>query len=506
MACTLNLVDTIPKISLTNVLLPASVSRSVNDHDTPVVSRGRRRLGCRKFLRRAVFILILAFSGCRVQAAPPNIIFVLTDDQGYGDLSCNGNPVLKTPNLDKLQAESVRFTDFQVSPLCSPSRCALMTGRNEYRSGVSHTRGPGQRMSLQATTIAQVLKSAGYTTGIFGKWHLGLEAPYHPSKRGFDEEFTFLTGMIGEYNHSTAINPILLHNGVNEKTSGYYTDVFFNQAMKWIAGVKGKQPFFAYIATGAPHAPMKCPEEYEKIYADKVQDPKIAKYYGMIANIDDNVGRLVAQLKAWGIERDTLLVFISDNGAVMNAPGLQGLSPAKVFNAGMSGGKNSAHEGGTRVPSFWRWPAGFKGGVDVDQLASNIDFFPTVAELAGAKIPGELKLDGRSLVPLLKDPKAPWEDRFIFIHTGNWGGTAADAKMKGFAVRSNQFRLVENGKLYDIKADRGEKKNVIAEHPDVAAKMRAAYDQYWAEVEPAVEENLKVTGAETGEGGKKNEE
>jgi len=460
----------------------------------------------------AVFLTVLASHCPRAvaqQPARPNIIFVLTDDQGYGDLSCNGHPILKTPNLDKLQTESVRFTDFQVSPLCSPSRCAFMTGRNEYRSGVSHTRGPGQRMSLQATTIAQVLKSAGYTTGIFGKWHLGLEAPYHPSKRGFDEEFTFLTGMIGEYNHANAsyINPILLHNGTDEKTSGYYTDVFFNQAMKWMDGVKGKKPFFAYIATGAPHSPVRCTEEYEKMYAGKVQDAKMAAYYGMIANIDDNVGRLVAQLKEWGIERDTLLVFMSDNGAVMKAPGFKdGLSPAKAFNAGMSGGKNSAHEGGTRVPSFWRWPAGFKGGVDVDQLASNIDFFPTVAEIAGAKVPEGVKLDGRSLLPLLKDPKAPWEDRFIFIHTGNWGGTAADAKMKGFAVRSNQFRLVENGSLYDIKADRGETKNVIAEHPDIAAKMRAAYDQYWTEVQPAVEENLKAAGAETGEGSKKGEE
>ncbi|HSH95537.1 MAG TPA: sulfatase-like hydrolase/transferase, partial [Roseimicrobium sp.] len=274
-----------------------------------------------------------------------------------------------------------------------------------------------------------------------------------------------------------------------EKTKGYFTDAFFNQAMKWMGGVKGKKPFFAYIATGAPHLPVKCPEEYEKLYADKVKDPKMAKYYGMIANIDDNVGRLVAQLKAWDLERDTVLVFMTDNGAVMKAPGFDGETPAKVFNAGMSGGKGSVEEGGTRVPSFWRWPAGFKGGVDVDQLASNIDFFPTIAEIAGAKVPDDLKLDGRSLVPLLKDSHAPWSDRFVFIHTENWNGKAEAQKLKGYAVRNNQFRLIDGGRLYDIKADRGQIRNVIDEHPELAAKMRAAYDKWWDEVLPALKEN-----------------
>jgi arylsulfatase len=365
-----------------------------------------------------------------------------------------------------------------------------MTGRHEFRSGVSQTRGPGQNMSLKATTIAQVLQSAGYTTGIFGKWHLGLEPPYHPSRRGFDEEFTFLTGKIGEYNHANAsyVNPILLHNGRDEKTSGYCTDVFFNRAMQWIGEVKGRKPFFAYIPTNVPHAPVRCPEAYERMYADKAKDPKMAKYYGMLANLDDNVGRLMAQLEAWDLERNTLLVFMSDNGAALSANDFKGgLSPAKVFNAGMRGGKGSANEGGTRVPSFWRWPDGFTGGVDVDQLASNIDFFPTLAELAGAKIPDGLQLDGRSLVPLLKNPQADWPDRFVFIHADNLGGKAAEWKFTGSAVRSNRFRFINNNQLYDIKADPGETKNVLNEHPDMVARMRAAYDQWWEEVLPALE-------------------
>ena len=257
-----------------------------------------------------------------LEARRPNIIFVLTDDQGYGDLSCHGNPILKTPNLDRLHDEGVRFTDFHVSPTCSPTRSALMTGRHEFKNGVTHTILERERLTLKATTVAQVLKSAGYTTGIFGKWHLGDEPDHWPDKRGFDEMFIHGCGGIGQsYPGScgdvpgnTYFDPTILHNGKFEKTKGYCTDVFFGQALRWIESVKGKKPFFCYLATNAPHAPLQVRPEDEKRYADKVKNPNVAKFFGMIANIDDNVGRLLDKLKEWGIERDTLVIFMNDNG------------------------------------------------------------------------------------------------------------------------------------------------------------------------------------------------
>src|SRR3954471_23287311 len=255
-------------------------------------------------------------------AARPNVIIIMPDDIGYGDFACLGNPIVHTPSIDALWRESVRFTDFHVSPTCAPTRAALMTGRHEFKSGVTHTIYERERLSLQATTLAQVLKSAGYRTGIFGKWHLGDEPDRWPDKRGFDEMFIHGGGGIGQtYPGSCGdapgnkyFDPAILHNGKFERTHGYCTDIFFRQALRWIDSVKGKKPFFCYIPTNAPHAPLQVRPEDEKRYAGKVKNPSTAKFFGMIANIDDNVGRLLEKLKEWGIERDTLVVFMNDNG------------------------------------------------------------------------------------------------------------------------------------------------------------------------------------------------
>ena len=333
----------------------------------------------------------------------PNVIFILTDDQGYGDISAHGNPILKTPNLDRLHAEGVRFTDFHVSPTCAPTRSALLTGRHEFKNGVTHTILERERLAPKATTLAQVLKSAGYTTGIFGKWHLGDEPDRWPSKRGFDEMFIHGAGGIGQsYPGScgdapgnTYFDPAILHNGSFEKTKGYCTDVFFSQAAKWIDSVRGHgKPFYCHIATNAPHAPLTVRPEDEARYKDKVKQANVAKFFGMIANIDDNVGKLLDQLKAWGLEKDTLVVFMNDNG---------GTAGVEVFNAGMRGSKVTPWLGGTRAASFWRWPGTLKPA-DCDRLAAHIDFFPTLAEIAGAKLSDEVKMqvEGRSLVPLLQ--------------------------------------------------------------------------------------------------------
>jgi arylsulfatase len=391
-----------------------------------------------------------------------------------------------------MHKESVLFTDFHASPTCSPTRCSIMTGRHEFRSGVTHTILERERMSLKTLTIAQVLKSAGYTTGIFGKWHLGDEAPYQPDQRGFDEAFIHGAGGIGQTYPGSGgdapgnkyFDPAIRHNRVFEKTQGYCTDVFFTQALKWIGEKReGKAPFFAYITPNAPHGPHVCPEQYVKLYEGTGLDKEAMAYYGMITNIDENVGKLFARLREWGLDEKTLVIFMTDNGHSMG----------KLYNAGMHGAKGTPYQGGTRVPSFWRWPGVLKAGVDVDRLTAHIDLFPTFAELAGAKFTESAKLDGRSLLPLLRDPAAPWPDRYLFTHVGRWPkGQAAQSKHKSCAVRNSRFRLVNDKELYDIQKDPGETTNVIEQHPDVVAQMRKAYDRWWEEVLPALENENAV--------------
>ena len=440
----------------------------------------------------------------------PNIVLVMTDDQGYGDLACHGNEIIKTPNLDALHAQALRFTDFHVSPTCSPTRCSIMTGRHEFRSGVTHTISERERMSLDAATMPQALKAAGYTTGIFGKWHLGEQEPYQPGNRGFDEAFIHGCGGIGQsYPGSCGdapgnkyFDPIIRHNGTFVKTTGYCTDVFFTEAMRWIKQVKGR-PFFAYITPNAPHGPLQCPEKYYKPYIDAGLPENPARFYGMIANIDENVGVLLKKLDEWKLLDNTLVIFMTDNGSAMAGGGGGGKKKANggaaavsggIFNAGMRGKKGTPYEGGTRVPAFFYWKGRTPNGVDCGALTAHVDLFPTFAELTGAKLPEKVKLDGKSLVPLMKDPKAPWPDRYVFTHVGRWAkGKAADSKYAQCCIRSQRFALVNNTELYDIPADPGETTNVADKHPDVVAAMSKAYDQWWSEVLPAmVNENAPV--------------
>ena len=423
-------------------------------------------------------------------ASQPNVILVMTDDQGYGDLACHGNPIIQTPNIDAFHRQAVRFTDFHVSPTCAPTRSALMTGRHEFKNGVTHTINERERLTPKAFTLAQLLQSAGYTTGIFGKWHLGDEADRQPGSRGFDEVFIHGAGGIGQtYVGScgdapgnTYFNPAILHNGLFEKTKGYCTDVFFAQATAWIDHQrKTGKPFFAYITPNAPHAPLDCPPHYEAKYTGKVP-PNVAKFYGMITNIDDNFGRLMDRLKEWNLERDTLVIFMTDNGSATGS---------QTFNAGMRGAKGTPYQGGTRVPALWRWPGGFEGGRDLTPLTAHIDVFPTLAEITGAKLPEEFtgQVEGRSLLPLLKDAKAPWPDRYFVTHVGRWEkGKAAEAHYAACSIRNSRFTLVnakrdgEAWELFDLAADAGEKTNVIADHPEVVKELRAQLDQWWTDV------------------------
>ena len=428
----------------------------------------------------------------------PNIILVMPDDLGYGDYACLGNPITHTPSVDAFKKQSLLFTQFHVSPTCSPCRSALMSGRHEFKNGVTHTILERERMNLKTFTLPQMLKTVGYTSGIFGKWHLGDEEPYRPENRGFDEVYihggggigqTF-PGSCGDAPDNTNINPALWHNGKWEKTTGYCTDLFFTQAIKWIDAKRvAKQPFFAYIPLNAAHGPWVVPKEYYQQYLGKPGvSEDVAKFFGMLENIDTNFGALLAKLREWGIEDNTLVIYLgSDNGGFAEA--------CKIFNAGMKGSKVTPYQGGTRSPGFYRWPAGgIPAGAECDALSAHLDLFPTLAEITGATLTAEVKqqVEGRSLLPLLKNPKAEWADRTLVHHVGRWAtGKAAESKYTKCAIQNSRFTLVNNKELYDLKADPGETKNVIAEHPEVVADLRATYERWWTDVQPMlINENV----------------
>lgn len=433
-------------------------------------------------------LLIAAAPPC--PATGPNIIVVMPDDVGYGDYACLGNPVVRTPAVDAFRGQGLLFTRFHTSPTCSPTRAALLSGRHEFKNGVTHTILERERLSLDTRTLPEVLKGAGYTTGIFGKWHLGDEAAYRPESRGFDEVYIHGGGGIGQtYPGScgdapgnTNINPALWHNGRWVKTTGYCTDLFFEQALAWMDSARGKdRPFFAFITPNAAHTPHVLPEEYYEHYLGQpgVSD-ELAKFFGMIENVDANFGRLLQRLEEWGLARDTLVIYIgSDNG---------GSAGVRLFNAGLRGGKGSPHQGGTRTPLFVRWPAGgVPAGAECDALSAHFDLFPTLAEIAGTPLTEPLRqqVEGRSLLPLLRNPDAEWPDRILVHHVGRWpAGRAERSQHANTAIQNSRFTLVNNSELYDLLSDPGERRNVIADHPEEAARLRAAHDKWWAEVRP----------------------
>lgn len=442
-----------------------------------------------------------------LKGSRPNIILVMTDDQGMGDLSCMGNPILKTPHIDRFYEESTRFTDFHVSPTCAPTRSAIMSGRAPFKNGVTHTIFQRERMALDVFTMPQALQSAGYETGLFGKWHLGDEKQYLPQNRGFDEVLMHGAGGIGQQKYgdfppnsdNTYFDNVLLHNDTIVKTKGFCTDLFFKAGLAWIKKqLESPSPYFAYIALNAPHGPMIAPEKYKKRFYDDGYDEMTAARYGMIENIDDNFGLLIRKLNEWNARENTLVVFMTDNGMSMR-PITRNGEKVERFNAGMKGYKNSPNEGGTHVPVFWSWKGVLGEGVDIDALTAHIDLHKTLSELAGAKFPSKIQeMDGRSLVPLLENSKAKWTDRELFVHCGRWKPEALEAsKFKKCAVRTQQWRFVNNGELYNIEVDPSEKTDVSNANPKVLKKLKKSYDQWWETVKPLmVNEGLPVVKPE----------
>ena len=434
-----------------------------------------------------------------LEGSRPNIIFVLTDDQGMGDLSCMGNTILRTPNIDTLYKSSTRFTDFQVSPTCSPTRAAIMSGRLPFEVGISHTLMQRDRLAPDVITFPQALQRAGYQTGLFGKWHLGDGDEYLPQNRGFHEVLMHGAGGIGQYgfgdfkenSKNKYFDNVLLHNKTIVKTKGFCTDLFFQAAISWMKGqYYNEESFFAYISLNAPHGPLIAPEKYKKRFLDAGYDKSTAARYGMVENIDDNIGILIDKLNQWNALENTLVIFMTDNGMAMKGIGQKDKGRLIAWNAGMRGTKDTNWEGGTHVPSFWYWKGMLSEGVDISALTAHIDLYRTFCQLAGVEIPkSSLTPKGRSLLPLLKDPTAKWKDRTLFSHRGRWGGggrgkpTRAEAKYYGASIRNKRWRLVfemdsEGPWLSDISKDPGETKNLIKVHSEVAEKMKKEFDQW----------------------------
>ncbi len=464
---------------------------------------------------KILLVALLAFCAAtaplpaQLAGSKPNIILVLTDDQGYAPIGRHGHPWIHTPNLDALYDQSLRFTRFLVSPTCSPTRSALMTGRHPLKNGVTHTILERERLTLNATLLPQVLKTAGYTSGIFGKWHLGDEEPYQPQQRGFDEAFIHGGGGIGQaYDcscadapHNSYHDPVIRHNGSFVKTHGFCTDLFFSAALAWIKEHKNKpQPFFAYLAPNAPHGPFLAPAKNTQRFTDLGFSKDQAGFYGMIENIDENMGRLAAKLTEWGLTQNTVLIFMSDNGMSGGGPLTPGQEIAPgypCFNANHIGFKGSTDEGSVRVPFFIRWDGKIKGGRDLATLAAHLDLLPTLAALAGATPPAQ-QVEGRSLLPLIEGSTDPWPDRYFFTHVARWptGSEPTDYQFLNYAIRNQRFRFIgppgslpqpsplPEGALYDMEADPYQTTNVISQYPEVAAHMHAAYLAFWKEARP----------------------
>jgi arylsulfatase A-like enzyme len=425
-------------------------------------------------ITRLLTVLVVLFATQLFAAEHPNVVLIMTDDQGYGDLGCHGNLVVKTPNIDALHRESVRLTNFHVDPTCSPTRAALLTGRYSPRTGVWHTIMGRSLLRRDEVTMADVFSKAGYRTGIFGKWHLGDNYPFRPQHRGFGTSLIHGGGGIGQTPDlwkNDYFDDVLLQNGKPVKTEGYCTKVFFDGALEFIEKSREKgaeKPFFCYIPTNVAHGPYNVAEEYSRPYVEAGMKGGTAKFYGMITELDENVGRLIEKLKALGIERDTIVIFMTDNG-----------TSAGHFSAGMRGRKGSEFDGGHRVPFFIRWPGKLKGGRDIARITAHIDVLPTLVDLCSITRPKQVKIDGVTLRPLLEggeDAVRAWPARTLVVQSHRIENPQPWRKS---AVMTDRWRLVNGEQLFDMRSDPEQKKNLAAEKPDLVVRLRQRYSAWY---------------------------
>ena len=431
-------------------------------------------MSIKSFIRLSATLAALSLN---LWAQRPNVVIVITDDQGYGDLGCTGNPIIQTPEIDRLAGESVWLQDYHVAPTCSPTRAALMSGHWTNRTGAWHTIMGRSMLREDEGTLGEFFKGAGYQTGMFGKWHLGDNFPYRPEDRGFDEVYRHGGGGVGQTPDvwdNSYFDGGYFHNGKIVGAKGFCTDVFFNQANRFITeSARSGKPFLAYISTNAPHGPFHCPQKYMDLYQG--QSPTIQAFYGMITNIDENVGRTRKLLKELGVYEDTIFIFTTDNGTARGR---------EIYNAGMRGQKGSEYDGGHRVPFIVHWP---RGGMSskrvVNTLCHAVDIAPTLLDLIGAEPPEGYRFDGVSIKSLLAGKGGPdWPERMLVTDSQR---VRDPIKWKQSAVMSQGWRLVNGKELYHIDEDAAQEKDLAGKYPGRMAKMRAFYEAWWAELEPS---------------------
>jgi len=444
-----------------------------------------------------LFVLCLASAAVLCAAERPNVVVILTDDQGYGDLSVTGNTVLRTPHIDSLARDGAWVKNFYVSPVCSPTRSSLLTGRYNYRTGVVDTYIGRSMMHGDETTLAEMLKGAGYSTGVFGKWHLGDNYPLRSMDQGFDETLVLRGGGIGQPSDPPGgehyQDPVLLQNGVLKKFEGYCSDVYTDHAMRFIEKNRAK-PFFVYLPYNAPHGPLETPEKEWKEYkgkdvlkqpeggfpVKKVDEDSARKVYAMVANVDANVGRVLKKLDDLALAEKTIVIFLTDNGPQQPR-----------YNAGLRGLKTTVYEGGIRVPFFMRWKGRIAAGMELPQACAHIDVAPTLLDICGIPWPETVKRDGRSFWPLLSNKAVEQTTRSLFFQ---WHRGDEPEALRAFAVRTSQWKLVQGAgvqekqpftakyELFDIGTDPYEINDLAAQHPEVVARLKAEHEAWHAEM------------------------
>jgi arylsulfatase A-like enzyme len=481
---------------------------------------------------------VSAASASKSQGRSPNVILIITDDQGHGDLGFHGNPHIRTPNLDQLARQSVRFKYFYVMPVCSPTRACLMTGRYNYRTGVVDTYLGRSMMHPDEVTLAEMFSRAGYRTGIFGKWHLGDNYPMRPGDQGFQESLVHGGGGLAQPadppGGNTYFDPVLKRNGKDVKSKGYCSDIFTDAAIQFVEKNRA-QPFLVYLPFNAPHGPLQVPTNYLNRFKGvdftqgdypkaghplppKIDQDTTARVYAMVENVDDNLGRLFKKLDELEIADNTIIIFLTDNGPQQPR-----------FTSGMFQRKGNVHEGGIRVPFFIRWPGVLDAGKELEIVAAHIDVTPTLLELCRVPKPSEVAFDGLSLAPLLRmktGDKVSWPDRMLFFQ---WHRGDEPEIFRAFAARSQRWKLVQPEgvqerafdtlppfKLFDMAADPFETKDVSAEHPDVVERMKLEYATWFRDVSStrgyapprihigAPEENPAVLSRQDWRGGRAN--
>lgn len=425
----------------------------------------RKRLGFVALLTTFVALACSSFASAADAPTRPNVVVILSDDQGWGDLSVHGNTNLSTPQIDSLARDGAIFDRFFVCPVCSPTRAEFLTGRYHPRSNVWSTSTGGERMDLDETTIADVFRAAGYATGAFGKWHNGSQYPYHPTGRGFSEYYGFPSGHWGDY-----FSPPLEHNGRIVRGNGFIVDDLTDHALAFIEQNR-ERPFFCYLPVNTPHSPMQVPERFFekfrdadlKLRAANPQQEDIAMTRAALAmceNIDWNVGRVLKKLDDLQLAERTIVLYFCDNGP-----------NGARWNGGMKGRKASTDEGGVRSPLLIRWPGHIPSGTKIPQISAAIDLLPTLAELAGIPATTAKPLDGQSVAPLLLGKAGDWPDRMIFSH---WASRVS--------VRTQQYRLDSEGKLYDMPLDPSQRRDVASERPEIASRLSQEVDKWKRDV------------------------